>query len=80
MRLGGRLEVAEEMLKKALFMLKSDGFEFHPDMVATMRSLGNMYQLQRRKKEATAMFNAMKELVPQVFPKDHPSYKKLMES
>jgi tetratricopeptide (TPR) repeat protein len=76
----GRLGEAEAMLKKTLAMVKSDGIEFHPDVVATMCRLVEVYRLQSRKKEAAAMMTAVKKLVPNVFPKDHPAYKTYMET
>jgi hypothetical protein len=44
-----------------------------------MGALGDVYQLTGRKKEVVAMDKQIKKLVPQVFPKDHPSYKMYME-
>jgi tetratricopeptide (TPR) repeat protein len=74
----GRLDEAEGMLKKAQAMQESDGKEVHPDMVQTMSVLGDVYRLQGRNKEATAMMKGVKKLVPQVYPKDHPGYKMYM--
>jgi tetratricopeptide (TPR) repeat protein len=75
----GRLDQAEAMLNKALAVLKSDGLAFHPSVVYSMHSLGQVYRQQGRKKDAADMAKKVKKLVPQVFPKDHPEYKKLMK-
>jgi tetratricopeptide (TPR) repeat protein len=75
----GGLDEAEVMLKKALAVLESNGIEIHPQMVQAMDCLGAVYRDQGRKKEAKSMFEAVKKLVPQVFPKDHPDYKLFME-
>jgi tetratricopeptide (TPR) repeat protein len=76
----GRLDEAETMLKKALAMLESGGIKLQPNVVHAMDCLGDVFWLQGRKKEAEEMKQAMKKLVPQVFPKDHPDYKMFMES
>lgn len=73
-----RLDEAEATLKKALGVLESEGKEFHPDMVLAMHCLGGVYQRQGRKKEATEVLKKVKKLVPQVFPKDHPDFKRYM--
>jgi tetratricopeptide (TPR) repeat protein len=75
----GRLDEAEATLKKALAGLESDGIEFHSNVIQAMDALGGVYRLQGRKKEAAAMRKAVKKLVPQVYPKDHPEYKRFME-
>jgi tetratricopeptide (TPR) repeat protein len=75
----GQLDEAELKFKKALDILKSDGMEFHPTVVLTMVELAQVYYLQGRKKEAVALRTKLRKLVPQVFPRDHPEYKKLME-
>jgi tetratricopeptide (TPR) repeat protein len=74
----GRLDEAETMLNKALAVLKRDGIEIHADMVSAMGLLAKVYLGQGRKKESTAMVKAVRKLVPRVFPKDHPNYKKIM--
>jgi tetratricopeptide (TPR) repeat protein len=76
---GGRSEEAETALKEALAKLKNKGLEFHPDTVHNMGALEDVYRQQGRKKDAKAMSKAVKKLVPQVFPKDHPGYRHYME-
>jgi hypothetical protein len=68
------LDEADVMLNKALTVLESDGIEFHPNVVSAMDALGQVYRCQGRKKEGAAMYKAVKKLVPQVYPKDHPEY------
>jgi hypothetical protein len=62
-----------------LATLEREGKEFHPDVVSTMITLGDVYRKQGRKKDGKAMLKAAKKLVPKVFPKDHPNYKHYME-
>jgi hypothetical protein len=76
---GGRLQEAEFMLKKALASLESEGKVIHPEVCLAMFSLGQVYTLQGHKKEAEVMAKKVKKLVPQIFPKDHPDYKNFME-
>jgi tetratricopeptide (TPR) repeat protein len=76
----GRLDEAEARIKQAMAVLKSDGIQFHPDMVNTMATLTAVYNLQGRKKEALAMWEEVRKLVPQVYPTDHPHYKNYMET
>jgi cytochrome c-type biogenesis protein CcmH/NrfG len=59
--------------------LESEGLEIHPNMVRALSLLADVYRLQGRKKEAAVMCKKVNNLVPQVFPKDHPDYKKYME-
>jgi tetratricopeptide (TPR) repeat protein len=75
----GRLEEAEAMLKQVMDMLKIDGKEVSPQMAASIAASVGLYRLQGREKEAAAMVKAVRKLAPQVFPKDHPNYKKYME-
>jgi tetratricopeptide (TPR) repeat protein len=75
----GQLDEAETTLKKVVAMLESDGREIHTNMVHTMSALAGVYFLQGRKKEAAAILKAMKKLVLQVFPRDHPQYKVYMD-
>jgi tetratricopeptide (TPR) repeat protein len=75
----GQLDEAEVTLKKALAVLESDGKQIHPEVVTAMDALGQVYLLQGRKKEAAAMARAVKKLVPQVFPKDHPGCKQFKQ-
>jgi hypothetical protein len=74
----GRLDDAEAMLKQVLATLKSDGIEFHPDVLSVMEALGPIYQEQRRIPELGALIKAVQKLVPKVFPKDHPEYKRYL--
>jgi tetratricopeptide (TPR) repeat protein len=75
----GQLDKAEEMFKKAQAMLESEGKDFHPDMVHVMVAIMEVYRQQGRKKEAASKLKTVKKLVPKVFPKDHPDYKKYMD-
>jgi tetratricopeptide (TPR) repeat protein len=75
----GQLAEAEATLKKAQGMLERDGIEYHPDVVHITSTLGDVYRLQGRTREAKAMVKAVKKLVPRVYPKDHPEYKFFME-
>jgi hypothetical protein len=78
MRLG-RLDESEAMLKRGQATLESDGVELSQDVVHFMAALADVNRRQGRKREAAAMKKKVKKLVPQVFPKDHPSYKLYME-
>jgi tetratricopeptide (TPR) repeat protein len=78
LRRAGRLEEAESTYKKGLAGLESEGKVLHPDVVVGMGALVEVFHRQGREKEAWKMAKAIQKLVPQVYPKDHPQYKKYM--
>jgi tetratricopeptide (TPR) repeat protein len=75
----GRQDEAETALRTALDILQSQGKDYHANAVHTMSALVDVYRRQGRKKDAATMLKAVKDLAPQVYPKDHPHYKMFME-